>query len=71
MPPKKVNHESNNRSDSHVVLYDKAKSEHLVPARSILMYAKKDNLRVGTYATFQGEGDRSFRFRGQVIMEGK
>ncbi|CAF1241573.1 unnamed protein product [Adineta steineri] len=51
-----------------VVLYDEKNSSHHIVARDKLTFAKKDNLRIGTPASYNGDGDRANRVRGKVIV---
>lgn len=57
-------------SQLFVILHDESKSRHFIAERSELVFAKKDNLKTGTYATFTRNGDRSSRCRGLVVLSG-
>jgi hypothetical protein len=72
MPPKKIKQQPPNQSDTlYVVLRDNKKSCSRVVPQDKLSYTKKDNLKLGTFATYKEDGNLSSRFRGIVIMSGK
>ena len=58
------------KSDVFVLLRDERNSRHVIFPRDKLIFAKKDNLKIGTYACFKGNGDRSSRCRGIVVLTG-
>jgi hypothetical protein len=57
--------------ESFVLLRNEKDSGHAVFERDQLVFSKKDNLKVGTYATFNGNGSRSSKCRGIVVLAGK
>ena len=76
MPAKKGKHTTassitTSKPDSFVLLRDEKNSRHVVFPRDQLVCAKKDSLKVGTYATFEGNGDRKSKCRGIVVLGGK
>ena len=66
-----TNEITTNKTESFVLLYDEKNSRHAIFAHDQLVFAKKDNLKVDTYATFSGNGDRSSKCRGIVVSAGK
>jgi hypothetical protein len=76
MPAKKAkqtttNETTTSKAESFVLLRDEKDSRHAVFERDQLVFAKKDNLKVGTYGTFNGNGTRSSKCRGIVVLRGK
>jgi hypothetical protein len=71
MPPKKTKQQPLNQVNMFVVLCNNKTSHPHVLPRDKLSYAKKDDLKVGTFATFNGAGDRSSRCQGIIIMTGR
>jgi hypothetical protein len=71
MPPKKKLQQPVSQLVLYAVLYDNKSSRHLIVPRDKLLYKKKDNLKVGTSATYNGDGDRSSRVCGDIVMLGK
>lgn len=71
MAPKKAKSAHPSRSNGFVVLRDTTNScSHVVPQEHVT-YAKKDNLKCGTSATFKGVGEAGGGFQGTVVMAGK
>lgn len=75
MPPRKTKYSRENQATtskvkSFVVLCDERNSRHAVYAHDQLLFAKKDNLNKGTYATFNGGGNRASKYRGIVVLAG-
>jgi hypothetical protein len=71
MPGKKAKGASSGEGQLFVILHDEKNSRHFLSSRDQLMFSKKDNLKVGTFATFSGNGDRSSRCRCLVVISGK
>ncbi|CAF2953815.1 unnamed protein product [Rotaria sp. Silwood2] len=69
MAPKKSKEQLKLLENLYVVLRDKS-SRHYVIARHELNYNKKDNLTIGTYATFALPDDPSRRCQGTIIVSG-
>lgn len=60
-----------NSDDNFCILRDnKTFVCRILPGKN-LTYSKKDNLQLGTYATFRGGADPSSRTRGIIIFSGK
>ena len=57
--------------ESFVVLRDEKSSRHAVFARERLVFAKKDNLKIGTFASFNGDVSLVSKCRGIVVLAGK
>ena len=70
MPVKKIKPVSNGHSQLFVVLHDEKTSRHFMAEWDGLVFSKRDNLKPGTYATFTGNGERSSRFKGVVVLSG-
>lgn len=71
MPPKKAKQQLVNKENIYVVLRNNKTCEHHILPRDHLLCAKKDGLKVGTFATFDGGDDPAKRCRGTIIMSGK
>ncbi|CAF4002871.1 unnamed protein product, partial [Rotaria sordida] len=70
MPQKKQKEPLVKQLNTYVALRDKKTSRCYVVSRDHLSFAKKDNLKVGTSATFNEPNDPSHRFHGIVITCG-
>jgi hypothetical protein len=71
MAPKKITEKSHDQSNMYVVLRDNKNSGFRVVPHDKLLYAKKDNLKPGTFAMYYEDGNLSAPFHGTVIMSGK
>ena len=56
---------------SFVILHDEKKSHHTVVPYGTLVNCKTNHLKVGSTASFNGNGNRSARCRGVIIFIGK
>lgn len=54
-----------------VLLRDEQTSRHFLFRRDQLSCSKKNDFKIGTYATFHGDGDQSARCRGVIVLSGK
>lgn len=71
MAPKKQKQQPVKQIPMYVALRDDKTSRYHVVPRDHLSFSKKDNLKVGSSATFNGGDDRSRRFHGTVMISGK
>jgi len=71
MPPKKTKQQVVNQENIYVLMRSNKTSKHHIIPRDQLSCAKKDGLKIGTLATFDGGDDPSKRCRGTVVMLGK
>jgi hypothetical protein len=71
MSPKKTKQQALNQENIYVVLRSNKTSQYHVVPGDQLSYAKKDGLKIGTFATFHGGDDPLNRCRGPIVMSGK
>ena len=70
MAPHKQKQQPVKQIQIYVALRDDKTSRYHVVPRDHLSFSKKDNLKVGSSAIFNGD-DRSNRFRGTVMISGE
>ena len=61
----------NSTTDRFVLLRDERTSRHFMFHRDQLSSSKKDDFKVGTYATCQDNGDESTPCRGVIVLAGE
>lgn len=70
MAPNKKKQQPVKQIHMYVALRDNKTSLYYVVPRDHLSFSKKDNLKVGSSATFHGDA-QSPRFQGTVLISGK
>lgn len=69
MAPQKQKQQPMKQIQTYVVLRDNKTSRYYVVPRDHLSFSKKNNLKIGSSATFNGD-DQTHRFQGTVMISG-